>query len=212
MEIFVSICVGIALSAACGFRVFVPLFVMSMASLGGHLTLSPGFAWIGTYPAFVGFAIATCLEVAGYYVPWIDNLLDTIATPAAIIAGIIVTASTVSGMSPFLKWALAVIAGGGVAGTVQVATGMARGASTVSTAGLGNPLVATMEVGGATVLSVLAIVLPVFAGIMVLGLFCFGTQKLLEKRRGVSSQAQMSEKLPAGTVNSSPSDRGCHQI
>lgn len=198
MEIFVSLCVGIGLSAACGFRVFVPLFVMSMASLAGHLTLSPGFEWIGTYPAVVAFAVATCLEVAGYYVPWIDNLLDTIATPAAIIAGIIVMASTVSGMSPFLKWALAIIAGGGMAGAVQVAAGMARGASTVATAGLGNPLVATMELGGAIALSALAIVLPVLAGMVVLGMLCFGGKKLYEERRGDSTDVQETEKSPAG--------------
>ena len=197
MEILVSICVGVGLSAACGFRVFVPLLVMSMASLGGHLTLSPGFEWIGSYPALVAFAIATCLEVAGYYVPWVDNLLDTITTPAAIIAGIIVMASAVSGMSPFLKWALAVIAGGGIAGTVQVVTGMTRGASTVTTAGVGNPLVATMEFGGAIALSALAVVLPVLAGIVVFGLLCFGGKKLYEKRRGGSPHARATEKSPA---------------
>jgi len=167
-----------------------------MASLAGHLTLSPGFEWIGTYPALAAFAIATCLEIAGYYIPWVDNLLDTIATPAAIVAGTIVTASVVSGMSPFLKWALAVIAGGGVAGTVQVATGVTRGASTVTTAGIGNPLVATMELGGAMALSVLAIALPVIAGIVVLGLLYYGAMKIIEKHGGYSPHVRASEKSP----------------
>ena len=196
METLVSICVGVGLSAACGFRVFVPLFAMSMASLAGHLTLSPGFEWIGTYPALAAFTIATCLEIAGYYIPWVDNLLDTIATPTAIVAGTIVTASVVSGMSPFLKWALAVIAGGGVAGTVQVATGVTRGASTVTTAGIGNPLVATMELGGAMALSVLAIALPVIAGIVVLGLLYYGVMKIIEKHGGYSPHVRASEKSP----------------
>lgn len=183
METLFSICVGIGLSAACGFRVFIPLFVMSMASLSGHLTLSPGFEWIGTYPALTAFGIAACVEIAGYYVPWVDNLLDTIATPAAIIAGMIVTAAAVSDMSPFLKWALAVIAGGGVAGIVQVTTGVTRGVSTVTTAGVGNPLVATMELGGAMALSVLAITLPVLAGLVVVGLLYFAARKVFEKQR-----------------------------
>ncbi|MFQ5988618.1 MAG: DUF4126 domain-containing protein [Candidatus Methylomirabilales bacterium] len=183
METLLSICVGIGLSAACGFRVFVPLFVMSMASLSGHLALSSGFEWIGTYPALTAFGIATCVEIAGYYVPWVDNLLDTIATPAAIVAGIIVTASVVSDMSPFLKWALAVIAGGGVAGMVQVATGVTRGASTVTTAGVGNPLVATMELGGAMGLSILAIAVPLLAGLVVVGLLCLAARKVFEKQR-----------------------------
>ncbi|MFQ5658050.1 MAG: DUF4126 domain-containing protein [Candidatus Methylomirabilales bacterium] len=163
METVLSFLVGIGLSAACGFRVFVPLLVMSIASVTGHLTLSQGFQWIGTCPALAAFAVATCLEITSYYVPWVDNLLDTIATPAAVVAGIIVTASAVTGMTPFLKWTLAIIAGGGAAGMVQVATSLTRGASTVTTGGLGNFVVATMEVGGAMALSVLAVALSVIA-------------------------------------------------
>src|ERR1051326_1467822 len=142
MEILLSVCIGIGLSAACGFRVFVPLLVMSIAAMSGHLTLAKGFDWIGSYPALIAFSIATFLEIGAYYIPWLDHFLDVLATPAAIIAGSIITASVVSGMSPFLKWSLAIIAGGGVAGTVQAATVLARGVSFAGTGGLGNPLVA----------------------------------------------------------------------
>ncbi len=182
METLLSVCVGVGLSAACGFRVFVPLLVVSVAAHGGHLTLSPGFEWIGTAPALLALTIATCLEIAAYYVPWIDNLLDAIATPAAMVAGAIVTASVISGMTPFLQWALAVIAGGGIAATVQVATGIVRGASTVTTAGLGNPLIATMELGGALTLSLVAVAWPVLAGGAVLVAFGLAAKKLLERR------------------------------
>src|ERR1043165_470437 len=101
MDTALSICVGVGLSAACGFRVFVPLLIMSIASISGHLHLAQGFAWIGSYPALIAFGVATVLEIAGYYIPWLDHLLDTMATPAAIVAGTIVTASFVTGMSPF---------------------------------------------------------------------------------------------------------------
>jgi hypothetical protein len=187
METFLSICVGIGLSAACGFRVFVPLLVMSVASLSGHLTLSHGFEWIGTYPALIAFSAATCLEIAGYYIPWLDHLLDTIATPAAIVAGTVVTASAVTDMSPFLKWTLAVIAGGGTAGLVQGATVLTRGASTVTTGGLANPLVATLELGGAALTSVLAIVVPALAAFLVVGLIFIVGRKLLRKTRTVQT-------------------------
>jgi hypothetical protein len=159
-ETILSIIVGLGLSAACGFRVFVPLLVMSIASLSGHLNLSSGFEWIGTYPALVAFAIATVLEIAGYYIPWVDHLLDVVAAPAAVVAGIIVMASSVAGMSPFLRWSLAIIAGGGIAGTFHAATGMSRVASSVKTAGLGNPILSTMEAGGAIAFSVIAITIP----------------------------------------------------
>lgn len=188
METLLSVCLGIGLSAACGFRVFVPLLVMSIASLGGHLTLSPGFEWIGTYPALAAFTVATCFEIAGYFVPWVDNLLDAVATPAAIVAGILVTAAAVSEMNPLLQWALAVIAGGGVAGLVQVTTGITRGASTVTTAGLGNPLVATMELGGAMTLSLLAIGFPVVAGAVVLGGLFFAGKKISRRQRGIPAR------------------------
>src|SRR5438876_5727222 len=136
METLLSICVGIGLSAACGFRVFVPLLVMSIAALSGHLTLAHGFEWIGSYPALVAFSVATCLEIAGYYVPWVDHLLDSVSTPAAVVAGTVITASMVTDVSPFLKWSLAAIAGGGAAGLIQGTTVLARGASTVGTGGL----------------------------------------------------------------------------
>ncbi len=161
METLLSLCVGLGLSAACGFRVFIPPLILSIASLSGHLSLSPEFAWIGTWPALLAFAFATALEVTGYYVPWMDNLLDTVATPAAVVAGTIVTASLVTDMSPFLKWTLAVVAGGGVAGLIQGATVTTRAASSAGTGGLANPLLATAELGGAVVTSVLSLLAPV---------------------------------------------------
>ena len=183
METLLSICVGIGLSAACGFRVFVPLLVMNIASLSGHLTLGHGFEWIGSYPALIAFSVATSVEIAGYYIPWVDHFLDTIATPAAIIAGTIVTASVISDMSPFLKWTLAAIAGGGAAGLVQGTTVVTRAASTLTTAGLGNPVVSTLELGGALVTSVLAIIMPIAALALVAVLLLIFGRKLFRRSR-----------------------------
>lgn len=161
-----GICLGIGLSAACGFRVFVPLLVMNLAAVSGHLHLAHGFEWIGSYPATITFSVATALEIAGYYIPWVDHLLDTVATPAAIIAGTVITASVVTDMTPFLKWTLAAIAGGGAAGLVQGGTLLARGASTATTGGLGNPVVATLELLGALMTSLLALVAPIAVAIV----------------------------------------------
>jgi hypothetical protein len=161
METLLSVLVGVGLSAACGFRVFVPLLAISIASLSGHLTLSSGFEWMGTYPALVSFAIATVLEIAGYYIPWIDHCLDIVASPAAVIAGMIAMASSVAGLSPFLRWSLAIIAGGGIAATIQVITGLTRLTSSSATAGLMNPLVSTAEAAGATAFSAMALIIPV---------------------------------------------------
>ncbi|MBM3838380.1 MAG: DUF4126 domain-containing protein [Verrucomicrobia bacterium] len=182
METILSLCVGVGLSAACGFRVFVPLLVMSIASYSGHLTLASSFQWIGSEPALIAFGVATVLEIAGYYVPWVDNFLDTVASPAAVVAGTIVTASMITDVSPFLKWTLAVIAGGGAAGLVQATTVLGRGASTVSTGGLANPVFATAELGGSIVASVLSIVAPILAiGLVVLVVFLL-TRKYLQTK------------------------------
>ena len=174
METILSLCVGIGLSAACGFRVFVPLLMMSIASYSGHLSLSPSFEWIGSPAALIAFSVATALEIGAYYIPWVDNFLDTVATPAAIVAGTMITASMVTEVSPFLRWTLAVIAGGGVAALVQAATVALRGVSTASTGGLANPVFATAELGGSVFTSMLSLILPLLAvGLIAAGLVLF---------------------------------------
>ena len=158
-----SVLLGIGLSAACGFRVFVPLLIMSLAASNGHLNLAPGFEWIGSSEACTVFAVATVCEVLAYYIPWLDNLLDSLASPAAVVAGTITTASVLTDTSPFLQWSLAMIAGGGAAGLVQAGTVLVRGASSISTAGLANPAVATVEVAAAATTSILSLIAPLVA-------------------------------------------------
>ena len=182
MEIFLSVCLGLGLAAACGFRIFVPLLVMNVAVRAGWLSLGESFEWIGSTPALLAFGAATALEIAAYYVPWVDNLLDTVATPVAVVAGIVVTASVVTGMDPFLKWTLAAIAGGSIAGSVQVLTSGTRHASALTTAGFGNPIVSTVEGASSLFVSVLSIFLPVVALVAVLLLLFFAGRRLFGRR------------------------------
>ncbi len=173
MDALLGIAVGVGLSAACGFRVFAPLLILNLASLSGQLQLAPEFAWMGSYHATVAFSTATILETLAYYLPGLDHALDLLATPAAIIAGTVVTASMVTDLSPFLKWTLALIAGGGIAGFVQGATVALRASSAVSTIGLGNPIVSTVEFIGALLMALLAILVPILSLALVglLGIF-----------------------------------------
>ena len=181
-EAVLSVMLGIGLAAACGFRIFVPLLVMSIAATAGHLQLSEGFAWIGTWPALIAFAVATGLEIAAYYIPWLDNLLDTVATPAAVVAGVIVVAACVTDMSPYLKWTLAVIAGGGAAGAVQALTVTGRAASTATTGGAANPVVSTVEAGSAAALSTVSVLVPVLAAAVVLTLLGLLVRRIVVRR------------------------------
>jgi len=188
MELLLSLCIGIGLSAACGFRVFVPLLIMSIAAKTGHLTLVPSFQWIGSDIALWTFAIATILEIGAYYIPLLHHVLDVLATPVAIIAGIIITASMVRGLDPFLKWTLAIIAGGGAAGLVHGATAVTRGASTVTTGGIANPIFATIELGSSVVTSVLAVIAPVAAIVCLALILLLVVTKVLPRFRKRTAQ------------------------
>jgi hypothetical protein len=170
MNTLLSIGIGLGLSAACGFRVFVPLLVASLAAQVGYLSLAPGFEWVGTQPALYAFGTATLLEILAYYIPWLDNALDAIATPAAVIAGMVVGAAVFTDLPPLVKWSLAIIAGGAAAGMVQGATGLLRLKSAVFSGGLGNPLVSTVELVGALVMSVVALTTPVLALLLAVAL------------------------------------------
>ncbi len=180
MEELLGLFIGIGLSATCGFRVFVPLFGMSVAHHAGALSFSSGFDWIGSWPATIAFGIAMVIEIAAYYIPWVDNLLDTIATPAAVVAGTIVTASMVGDVSPFLRWLLVIIVGGGIAAVVQGSSVLVRGASTVSTAGLANPVVSTGELWASILGTLISIILPTFAVILVVLMLAFLLRRFIK--------------------------------
>ena len=171
IETILSICLGIGLASATGFRVFLPVFALSLASYFNIIPLNESWAWIGGIPSLISFGAAMIFEIFGYYIPFIDNLLDTIATPLAAIAGFVVMASTLVDINPTLTTILAIIAGGGTASAMQGMTTMTRLASSAKTAGIGNPVVATAETGTAISLSMLAIFLPIVAVILVVIIF-----------------------------------------
>lgn len=181
METLLSIVVAIGLSAACGFRVFAPLLAMNIASVTGQIQLSPEFVWIGSSYATLAFGVATVIEILAYYIPWLDNALDIIASPAAVIAGTIATASIVTNMSPFLKWTLALIAGGGTAGLVQGATVALRAKSSMFTSGVGNSLISSLELGGSIIMVLLAFVVPILCVFLVVVLCVFSISKISQQ-------------------------------
>lgn len=184
METILGLCIGIGLSAACGFRVFVPLLVMSIASLLGLFEPMKGFEWLAMPSVCIALAVATVCEVAAYYIPWVDNMLDTVATPAAMIAGTLTTMAVSSGeMSQFASWAAAIIIGGGTAGAVQMSTVAVRGVSTATTGGVANPLVSTGEWIGAFLLSILSLIVPVLVVVLIIVLAIFTVRWFREKKK-----------------------------
>ena len=186
LDTLLSVGVGLGLAAAAGFRVFVPLLVLSLAARAGYVPLSSGFEWIASTPALLAFGTATVLEVGAYYVPWLDNLLDTLAVPAAVVAGVVASASVMTDLPPVLKWSVALLGGGTAAGVVQSSTALLRLKSTATTAGLANPLLATTELVGSVATSVLAILVPLLALLLIaLALFViYRVSRRLLRRTG----------------------------
>lgn len=218
MNEIMAIFAGVGLAAACGFRVFVPLFVASLAAnTGMEADFLGGFNveevlgehhWLGSTPVTIMLGVATVVEIGSYYVPWIDNALDTIATPLAVTAGTLITGTMLPefmGDGSF-KWAVAMIAGGGTAGVVQGASVITRGASSATTGGIGNPAVSTAELGGSVLTASLAVFLPILAGILVCFILFFVIRTIVRyfKRRAA---ARRDAKLAAGQA-APPPDQG----
>lgn len=159
VQILLSLSLGLGLAAACGFRVFIPPLMMGVGSRLDLYKLEGSFVWVDDTWAIAIFAVATLLEIGGYFIPWIDNLLDTVATPAAILGGIFVTSASLEGeLDPSAQWTLSVIAGGSVSGVIQLGTVATRAISTGTTGGLANPIISLLE----AVASILCILISLF--------------------------------------------------
>ena len=176
-----SLSLGLGLAAACGFRVFIPPLMMGVASRAGYYELEGSYTWVSEDWAIAVFALATLLELGAYYVPWIDNLLDVVATPSAILAGIFVTSASLEGMDSSLQWFLAITAGGGVAGTIQLGTVATRVISTTTTGGLANPIVSTLEAIACVVCVILSLFLAVIIPIVIIFLVWKATTYILKR-------------------------------
>jgi len=167
-DLGLSVALGIGLAAATGLRLFLPMLVVSIAAYTGHLPLSESFAWLATAPALVLLGVAAIAEILAYYIPGVDNLLDTLATPAAFVAGTIISAAVITDLPPMVKWAAAIIAGGGIAGVTQSVTTLVSAKSTLMTGTLGNPVVATAEIGGSLIVSLLALDAPLLTAVTII--------------------------------------------
>ncbi|MFP3596347.1 DUF4126 domain-containing protein [Chryseobacterium sp. SIMBA_029] len=182
--------IGIGLAAATGFRVFLPMFAVSLASYLHWIPMNESFEWLAGLPTLITTGVATVAEILAYYLPFIDHLLDTVSVPMATVAGSVLFASQFADLGTFPQWALALIAGGGTAATISSGFAGLRAASTATTGGLGNSVVGTTETAGAGIMTVLAIAAPIVAAICAIGLviavWVLG-RKALRKFRKTSS-------------------------
>ena len=169
----VPLCIGIGLSTATGFRILVPFACLSAAALYGDIALPADLAWLDASPVFVGLLVGTLVEVAAYYVPWVNDALDTIEFPASVIAGTYLTGAFAADLPTLMQWSLALVAGGGIAGAVNGMTGMTRLASNAATGGLATPVTASLEWMSALMLTILALTVPLIGLLLAIFLTVF---------------------------------------
>ena len=185
-----AVALGIALGACCGFRVFIPLLIASIAAYNQWVVLPPDMFWLGSKAAIICFSIAGLAEVAAYYFPFLDNILDTVAAPLAVAAGTILAAALMPlpGQEPLVRWGLAFVAGGATAGTIHIGTGIWRLFSTKATLGTGNPVLASAENAAAVAVAFLSFLMPlVMSIVMLLVVGWFAYQELTQLTTGKSS-------------------------
>ena len=194
-DVALSIVLGIGLAAATGFRVFLPMLIVSGAAYTGYLPLGDNFAWLGTAPSLVMLSVAAVIEILAYYIPGLDNLLDALAAPAAFVAGTVLSAAVMTDIPPMVKWTAAVIAGGGIAGVTQGVTATLRANSTVWTGGLGNFIIAAAELGGALLVAFLALAAPVAAIALVVLFLSLAIRLLRQLLRGVRPSTREKETI-----------------
>ena len=182
-----AIMAGISLSAASGLRVFIPILALGLAGRFGVLEVSEQFVWLTSEPVLIVVGLAALFEAGAYYVPLVDNALDLLATPAAMAGGTVIVSSLLPEMNDVSQWTTAALVGGGSAGIVQIATVLTRGLSTATSGGLTNPLVATGETGGSLLAVMLALLVPIFFGIVVIvalvALIVWVIRRLLQRSR-----------------------------
>jgi large-conductance mechanosensitive channel len=190
-ELITAVAIGIGLAASTGFRVFVPMLVAAIAAKAGLLPLNESFQWLSSWTAIAILVTATVVEIIAYYIPVVDNLLDTVATPLAVVAGTLLLTSVLPIDSELMRWITGAAVGGGSAAVVQSGSALTRLTSTKLTAGVGNPVVATVENVAATGTSILSLIIPFFIVAIFLLLVIFIFTRVRRKLR--SDQARKTQ-------------------
>jgi hypothetical protein len=183
LSIVMSIATGLALAAAAGFRAFVPLLAAGLAIHFGYVEPARGFDWLGEPVVLVALSVATAAEIAAYYLPGVDHVLDLIGAPVAVAAGIVAAAGVMVGLPDWLRWLTAIGAGGAIATAGHALNAVGRAKTGATSGGLGNPIYSTAELGGSLLFAALALLLPVLALIAIVVLVAWALKR--RRRRPV---------------------------
>jgi hypothetical protein len=191
LQPLLSIALGVGLAAATGFRVFVPLLIAGLAARAGWIPLTDTFSWLSSTPALATLGTAALVETLAYYIPGVDHVLDVLAGPASIVAGIVASAAVMTHIPASVMWPIAIIAGGTLAGLTKGTTAVVRAKTGLATGGLGNPVVSTAETAGAAGLAIMAILVPLVCLAVVIFFVVWALRRIgrlvSRRRRGADS-------------------------
>jgi len=164
----VDVLSGLTLAAPAGVNAYIPLLAVALAERFGWLHLDAPYDLLGSWWAIALIAVLLVVEVTADKVPGVDHVNDAVQTvvrPAA--GGLLAVAASGRGTASSV---LLLVAGILIAGGVHAVKASARPVVNVSTAGIGAPVVSTVEDVGALIVTVMALVVPLLALAVILGL------------------------------------------
>lgn len=192
--------VGSSLAAAAGLNAWMPLFVLGLLDrLLPTFDLPGGWAWLSSDAALWIIGILLVIEIVADKIPAIDSVNDVIHTvvrPASggIAFGAGASAEAVRDPSQILQgdaW-VPIVVGVLIALAVHAAKATLRPVANLATAGLAAPALSSAEDASSFALAVTAILVPVIAGILLLGLTVAIVALLVQRRRRRARAAAQS--------------------
>ncbi|MBP6015698.1 MAG: DUF4126 domain-containing protein [Candidatus Promineofilum sp.] len=176
IEAISGLSAAFGLSGSAGLNAYIPLLLVALAArfpMGDPLVkLQAPYDLMGSWWAIGLLAVLLVVEIVADKIPAVDTVNDGIQTFVRPAAGAILFAGStnvISDIHPVLALGAGLLVAGGVHATKTVA----RPVVTVTTAGVGNPIVSTLEDIVALVVSLLALVLPIIAAVLLLGFLIF---------------------------------------
>lgn len=172
--------IGSSLAASAGLNAWMPLFLLGLADrFIPAMQLPGGWSWLSSDVALWIIGVLLVLEIIADKIPALDSINDIVQTvlrPASggIAFGAGASAQTIAVDDPTSFFAdnawVPIVVGIGIALAVHVVKAVGRvGANTV-TGGLAAPVLSTAEDGASFLLAVSAIVVPVLALVLLIGL------------------------------------------
>jgi uncharacterized membrane protein len=188
LDLLGAVLLGLSLSATCGLRAFLPLFVLSILSWSGRIDLADSFSWMGTQLAMICFGAAVVFEIAGDKIPVVDHFLDSVAVVVKPVAAAVASASVLTEVDPMISTVLGLVIGGTIAGGVHLVKAKLRLLSSALTMAVANPILSLLEDLLAVIGTVLSFLMPLLVVLLFLGLFG-GTLWWANRRRGPGKNA-----------------------